>query len=49
MRSKGSTIVEGEEGVLGGSPTGVKVWWSSSNGESLGVAGHSGNGKVAVC
>ena len=43
-RSNGSTAVAGEDGVLGGSPAGVKAWWSSSNGDSLGVAGRVGEG-----
>ena len=33
----------GEDGVLGDSPTGAKVWWSSSNSNNLGVAGRTGN------
>ena len=47
--SRGSTIVEGEEGDLGGSPVGAKVWWSNSNGESLGVTGRSVTSTRSVC
>ena len=49
MASKGSTIVEDEEGDLGGSPTGTKVWWSNSNGESFGVTGRFVDSRVTVC
>ena len=49
MRSRGSTIVEGEEGDLGGSPAGAKVWWSNSNGESFGVIGCFVDGKGVTC
>ena len=43
-RSNGSTIVDGEDGVLGDSPAGVKLWWSNCSGDSLGVTDRIGEG-----
>ena len=45
-RSNGSITVAGEDGVLGGSPAGAKVWWSSSSGDNLGVAKRVGKGDL---
>ena len=44
IRSNGSTTVDGEDRVLGGSPDGVKLWWSNCSGDNLEVVNCTGEG-----